>query len=579
MPFKEGFPSGSVDLVMKRENAIQNIKDNPDPTVLIIGAGINGIGTFRDLALQGVNCLIVEREDFCSGTSMASSHMLHGGIRYLENGEFRLVKEALHERNNLLRNAPHLTHPLLTTIPIFKWLSGILNSPLKFIGLLDKPSERGAVIIKLGLIMYDVYVRGDSPMPGHWFDNRKKALERWPAFNPELLFAATYYDGGMYSPERLALDILMDGIKEGGQGHARAVNYLSAAGVKGDQVLLKDEITGELIAVQPKIVINAGGPWIDIINQDIAIQSKFIGGTKGSHLVVNHPELQKAIGGHEIFFEYFDGRIVLIYPYLEDHVMIGSTDLRIDDPDQAICTDDEIDYILDMVPQIFPDINVTREQIVFQFSGVRPLPVAKGSTGQISRDHSIEVLEKNNQFPWPVLNLVGGKWTSYRAFSEQVTDQVLDRLDRSRKASTAHLKIGGGTSYPVSEKDQQAWVCELAETNTITPERAQTLFERYGTQASEIAAFISGSGDKPLKYLDGYSAGEIRFLAEKEMVTRLDDLLLRRTKTAWVGQVSEESLDELAAIVGDSLGWTKNRQHQEKERTLALLRDKHAVKI
>lgn len=563
--------------MLNRKGVIQNIKDNPHMTVLIIGAGINGIGTFRDLALQGVDCLIVERGDFCSGASMASSHMLHGGIRYLENGEFRLVKEALHERNNLLRNAPHMTHPLPTTIPIFKWFSGVFNSPLKFIGVLDKPAERGAVIIKLGLIMYDAYVRGDSPMPGHRFDNRSKVLERWPAFNPELLFAATYYDGGMHSPERLALEILMDGEKEG--DHAKAANYLSAVGSDGDQILLKDEILGEIIPVQPQVVINAGGPWIDFINQDINSQTHYIGGTKGSHLIVKHPELRQAIGGHEIFFEYVDGRIVLIFPYLDDHVMIGSTDLRIDDPDKAICTEEEINYILDMVPQIFPNLSVTREQIVFQFSGVRPLPRAKGSTGQISRDHSIEVCEKNDHNPWPVLNLIGGKWTSYRAFSEQVTDQVLERLDRSRISSTAHLKIGGGRSYPVSEKDQGAWIQELSETNDITPERAHNLFTRYGTRASEIAAFISRTGDRPLKYLDGYSSGEIEFLVEEEMVTRLEDLLLRRTKTAWVGQVSADALAELAAIVGNSLGWTADRQAQEKDRALALLREKHAVKI
>ena len=479
--------------MMNRKQVIQSLKENPRTTVLIIGAGINGIGSFRDLALQGVDCLIVDKGDFCSGASMASSHMLHGGIRYLENGEFKLVKEALHERNNLLRNAPHLTHPLPTTIPIFKWLSGILNSPLKFIGLLDKPAERGAVIIKLGLIMYDAYVRGDSPMPGHRFDSRTKTLEKWPALNPNLLFTATYYDGGMESPERLALEILMDGEKEG--DHARAVNYLSAAGAEGDQVLLKDELTGEIVPVQPQIVVNAGGPWIDFINQDISHRSNYIGGTKGSHLIVKHPELSKAIGGHEIFFEYLDGRIVLIFPYITDHVMIGSTDLRIDDPDQAVCTDEEINYILDMVPQIFPHLNVTRDQIVFQFSGVRPLPVAKGSTGQISRDHSIELIDENKLNPWPILNLVGGKWTSYRAFSEQVTDQILDRLELPRKSSTANLKIGGGASYPKTDISRDTWIQALAESNKITTERANTLFERYGTRATEVASYISRTGD------------------------------------------------------------------------------------
>ncbi len=561
--------------MLNRTETLQSIKENPETTVLIIGAGINGIGTFRDLALQGVNCLIVERGDFCSGASMASSHMLHGGIRYLENGEFRLVKEALHERNNLLRNAPHLAHPLPTTIPIFKWFSGIFNSPLKFVGLLDKPAERGAIIIKLGLMLYDAYVRGDSPMPGHRFDNRKIALERWPALNPEILFTATYYDGGIYSPERLALEILKDGEAEG--DHARAINYLSAVGADGDQVILRDEISGEEISVHPELIINAGGPWIDFINQGIAQKSNLIGGTKGSHLIVKHPELRKAIGGHEIFFEYLDGRIVLIFPYLDDQVMIGSTDLRIDDPDLAVCTDEEVDYILAMVPQIFPYINVNRDQIIFQFSGVRPLPVAEGSTGQISRNHSIDILEGNN--PWPVLNLVGGKWTSYRAFSEQVTDQVLQRFNQTRKASTARLEIGGGKAYPQDEASRQEWIQNTARETGIKQDRVQQLFERYGTQAKEIASSFAGTAESPLEHLAGFSKQEVIYLVKNEMVTHLDDFLLRRTKTAWVGQVYVESITELTGVIGEVLGWSEKDQQLEISRCLETLRQQHGMKI
>jgi glycerol-3-phosphate dehydrogenase len=464
-----------------------------------------------------------------------------------------------------------LTKPLPTTIPIFKWLSGIFNSPLKFVGLLDKPAERGAVIIKLGLMMYDFYVRGDSEMPGHRFDNRSNALQSWPGINRDLIYAATYYDGAMTSPERLALEILMDGVNEG--DHARAVNYLSAVGAEGDKVILKDQISGEEIAVQPRVVINAGGPWIDFINQGISARSDFIGGTKGSHLIVDHPELRNAIGDHEIFFEYVDGRIVLIFPYLEGLVMIGSTDLRIDDPDQALCTDDEVDYILGMVPQIFPDIDVNREHIVFQFSGVRPLPVAKGSTGQISRDHSIELLE-DEKLPWPILSLVGGKWTSYRAFSEQTTDAVLGRLGIERVANTTRLKIGGSADYP--EKGMsEAWVKSFAEKTVLNMDRAQDLFERYGTRAPQF-----GTGDQtPLVHLESYTVGEIKTLVEEEMATHLDDLLLRRTKTAWVGALTRESIEEIAGIMAGSLGWSKAEKLGEVDRALNILRDIHAVKI
>ncbi len=562
---------------MNRNLTIQEIKKNPNTTVLIIGAGINGIGTFRDLALQGVDCLIIDGSDFCSGASMASSHMLHGGIRYLENGEFRLVREALHERNNLLRNAPHLTYPLPTTIPIFKWFSGLFNAPLKFLGLLNKPAERGAVIIKLGLILYDAYVQGDSPMPRHRFDNREKALDKWPALNPDILFAATYYDGGMYSPERLAMEILLDGEAEG--DHARALNYIRAVGAAGDAVLMRDEISGEEFSVTPEILINAGGPWIDIVNDKVNGGSAFIGGTKGSHLIVKHPELREAIGDHEIFFEYLDGRIVLIYPFLQGYVLIGTTDIRIDDPDQASCTEDEIEYILGMVPHIFPSLEVSREHIVFQFSGVRPLPAAEGTTGQISRDHSLEVVEKSDQVPWPILNLVGGKWTSYRAFSEQITNHVLRRLNRSRQESTTRLPIGGGREYPASKDTQKQWIRNQAEKSGISQDRMEELFTRYGTRAEQVAVALTETTDHPLTHLPEYSEGEIGFLVENEIITHLDDFLLRRSKLAWVNQVSHESITELAGIIGELLNWGGGVQKEEVNRTLRILRERHAVKV
>src|SRR5512141_1122611 len=139
---------------MNRDEIFSTLKNKSEVSVLIIGGGINGIGTFRDLALNGVDVLLVERGDFCSGASAASSHMAHGGIRYLENGEFRLVREAVRERNLMIQNAPHLVKPLPTTIPMFKRLSGLLNAPLKFLKMLDRPSERGSLIIKLGLMMY-----------------------------------------------------------------------------------------------------------------------------------------------------------------------------------------------------------------------------------------------------------------------------------------------------------------------------------------------------------------------------------------------------------------------------------------
>src|SRR5687767_2618914 len=195
---------------MNRNEILTALKTKPEVSVLIIGGGINGIGTFRDLALNGVDVLLVEKGDFCSGASSASSHMAHGGVRYLENGEFRLVREAVQERNRMIENAPHVVKPLPTTIPIFKRFSGILNAPLKFFGLLDKPSERGSLIIKLGLILYDAYTGRQRSVPRHQFLSRQKSLATWKQLNPEIVNAAVYYDGAILQPERLAMDLLLD---------------------------------------------------------------------------------------------------------------------------------------------------------------------------------------------------------------------------------------------------------------------------------------------------------------------------------------------------------------------------------
>src|SRR5215211_7557567 len=217
---------------MNRNEILSALKNKPEVSILIVGGGVNGAGTFRDLALNGVDVLLVEKGDFCSGASSASSHMAHGGIRYLENGEFRLVREAVQERNRLLQNAPHVVKPLPTTIPIFKRFSGLLNAPLKFLRLLNKPSERGSLVIKLGLILYDAYTGGQRAVPKHRFLSRKESLAKWKQLNPKIVNTATYYDGAILKPERLAVELILDAESE--NPDARAINYLSMVGGSED---------------------------------------------------------------------------------------------------------------------------------------------------------------------------------------------------------------------------------------------------------------------------------------------------------------------------------------------------------
>jgi glycerol-3-phosphate dehydrogenase len=563
---------------MNRTEILSALKNKPEVSVLIVGAGINGIGTFRDLALNGVDVLLVDRADFCSGASAASSHMAHGGIRYLENGEFRLVREAVAERNRLIQNAPHLVKPLPTTVPMFKIFSGLLNAPLKFLRLLDKPSERGSVVIKIGLMFYDAFTGKTRTVPRHVFRNRAASLALWPKLNPQVMHTATYYDGEILNPERLGVEVILDA--EADNPNARAVNYMSLTGAEKDTVQLRDELTDTVYEVKPKLLINATGPWIDFSNRGLGISTRMIGGTKGSHLVLNHPELRKVIGDNEFFFENKDGRIVLILP-LYDRVLLGTSDIPVENPDDVNCTEEEVDYFLGMIARVFPDIKVSRENIVYRFSGVRPLPYTHAkSTGQISRDHSIEVVSGDwTGLSFPVYSLVGGKWTSFRAFAEQVTDKTLKFLGKSRNKSTRELAIGGGRGYPHTADEIKRSVEGIAAWTGIPAERAQVLFERYGTRAEAIASFISRGTDAPLKSLPSHSRREIGFIAQHEKIVHLDDLLLRRSLLAMLGNLNSDIVNEICDAMGEALNWTAAQKKAEVKRTLELLENRHSVRL
>ena len=565
---------------MNRNEILSALKNKAEVSVLIVGGGINGIGTFRDLALNGVDVLLVEKGDFCSGASAASSHMAHGGIRYLENGEFRLVREAVQERNRLLQNAPHYVKPLPTTIPIFKQFSGLLNAPLKFFGKLNKPSERGSLVIKLGLIMYDAYTEaaqnGQRVVPRHKFLSQKESLAKWKQLNPTIVNTAIYYDGAILQPERLAVELVLDAEAENPNAHA--VNYVSMAGGSQDTILLRDELTDETYDVRPKLVINAAGPWIDFTNRKLGLSTGFIGGTKGSHIVVRHAELRQAIGENEFFFENEDGRIVLIYP-LYDRVLIGTSDIPVEHPDEAHCTDEEINYFLGLTRRIFPSLHLTRENIVFQFSGVRPLPRSTAKTvSQISRDHSIEVLSGDwTNLSFPVYSLVGGKWTTFRAFSEQVTDKALAYLSLVRQKDTRSLPIGGGRGYPRVPSEIERQIESLTAWTGVTGERLKVLFERYGTRAESIATYVNGGPDFNLRTLPDFTQREIDFLIQHEKICHLDDFFLRRSMLAMMGRVTREMIEELASVIGDALDWNEEQKVAEAARTLSILTERHGV--
>jgi glycerol-3-phosphate dehydrogenase len=558
-----------------RHERLQILRNNPDVSVLIIGAGINGIGTFRDLALQGVDVVLVDRGDYCSGASAASSHMVHGGIRYLENGEFHLVREAVRERNLLLEKMPHMVKPLPTTFPIFKLFSGLFNAPLKFLGLLDKPAERGAVVIKIGMLLYDYYTRKQKTVPKHVFRNRKESLALFPALDPKVIYTGTYYDGAMHSPERIAIEVLKDAQSE--NERAVSINYAGMVSSHETSVTLRDDVSGEIFELRPKILINAAGPWIDLVNARMGQRTAFISGTKGSHLVVDHPKLRQAIGENEFFFENKDGRIVLIFPLL-DKVMIGTSDILVDDPDDVVITEDEVRYFFDLVGRVFPHIHLQRDHIVYTFSGVRPLQHSeRRDTGQISRNHKVQICEPGELLDIPVFSLVGGKWTSFRAFSELAADMALERLGAVRKISTEDLEIGGSKGIPRTAADKETYLAGLAEAYPVGQEWLVRLFERYGTKVEALLEAEGKDAGQRLATLPDVSVGELRYVLAEEDVLHLDDLILRRTMLGVLGRITPDCLREIAQLCAAVLGWSAQETEGEMRRFTEILHHNHKM--
>jgi len=561
---------------MNRQEQIEVVSHRQEISVLIIGGGINGVGLLRELALQGVDALLVEKSDFCSGTSSASTRVIHGGLRYLENAKFRLVRESLRERNRLLKNAPHYVRPLPTTIPIFRWTGGLLAPIGKSLGLRMSPRNRGALTFKIGLSFYDQLAGSQNPLPHHKFNSRRTALAVRPELDTGIVCTATYYDASITYPERLGLELVLDAERH--CADARALNYVRAVAADGDAVFLQDELSGLLFRVKPRIVVNASGPWIDFTNRALRQETQYIGGTKGSHIVIDHPQLLHATQGQMLYFDNADGRICIFYPVF-GKVIAGTTDIPVADPETAICDEDEVDYILESIRRVFPSIRLDRTNIVYRFCGVRPLPRSDFSNpGEISRDHVCATLPPGNGINFPIYSLIGGKWTTFRAFGEQVAVKILRSLGKSRLTSSENLPIGGGRDFPQSTSEKRDWLSSVHEKTGQPLERLAIWLDRYGARARDVAEFVSSVPDEPLWALPTYTRREILFMAEQEKIVHLDDLILRRTMMALLGQLSYEMLVELAGVLASAIHWPEERSQQEIERTRKLLENVHGVK-
>ncbi|HJU92458.1 MAG TPA: glycerol-3-phosphate dehydrogenase/oxidase [Pyrinomonadaceae bacterium] len=370
--------------------------------VIIIGAGINGAGIARDAAMRGLKVLLLDKGDMASGTSSASTRLIHGGLRYLEHFEFGLVRESLRERETLLRIAPHLVRPLAITIPIYKH------------------SKRGRTTIRAGMIAYDLLSIRKS-LPRHRMLSRTETLEQSPGLNADaLLGSAQYFDAQIEFAERLVVENVLDARARG----AEVMTY--APVIKLAEGGLEFVSDGEVHFARASVIINAAGPWVDQLLERAPVESeRLIGGTKGSHIIV--PPFAGASRSAIYLEAQSDRRPFFIIPW-NGNYLIGTTDVRFEkDPDQVRSELWEIDYLLAETNRAFPDAGLTRERILFTYSGVRPLPWTRNEDEQsITRRHFIREHPRVKN----LLSIVGGKLTTYRSLAEECVDLVFRKLRR-----------------------------------------------------------------------------------------------------------------------------------------------------
>ena len=556
-----------------RQEKLDRIADDGAFDVVVIGGGINGIGVFRELALQGLRVLLVERSDFCSGCSAAPSRMIHGGLRYLENGELSLVRESLRERDALLVNAPHLVRPLPTTVPIAAVASGVLNAAARFLGRGGRPAPRGALPIKLGLTLYDWLTRQRRILPGHRFRGRAATRAKWPALDCRVRFSATYFDAWISYPERMGVELICD-TEETADG-CLALNYSTLSPGRNGRLQVRDEAGGAFAPLRARALVNATGAWLDRtigeLTSGSAAGTRLVAGTKGSHLVVDNAALLKALNGHMLLFENDDGRVCITFPYL-GRVLVGSTDIRVGEPGRVRCETDETDYILASLKFLLPGVDVSRADIVFSYSGIRPLPRSDTEfTGRISRGYSVRRLDGEP----PQFCMIGGKWTTFRAFAEHTANLVLKELGAARRCDTLDRPIGGGKDYPAAPG---RLVAQLAARFDVSPSRAQHLANHYGTAASRVQAHCARfPAEAPLGPDCPYTRGEIDFLTRNEFVLHLSDIVLRRTALAISGALDAASLAAIVETMQPALGWSAEAAAREKATLLAELETYHNV--
>jgi glycerol-3-phosphate dehydrogenase len=519
--------------------------DSASFDAVVIGGGMAGAGVARDLVLRGASVALFEKGDFASGTSSKSSKLIHGGLRYLELFDFKLVRESLREKKTLEHLAPHLVRPLPFLVPVYRG------------------SKRGLITVRIGMWLYDLLT------PGRERERFRvlrplDALTLEPSIRADDLRGAGYYfDDLLLFPERLCLENALSAARHGARVHNYCEVEAVTRGAGGiDGVRVRDLLTGRVHTVRASVVVNCAGPWVDRLRELAGVSDagqRVLRTTKGIHCML--PRMTE----RAVYLSTADDRMIFVIPWRE-FSMIGTTDTDFDgDLDRLSATREEVEYLLDAVRPALPDPRVAFDQVIYTYAGARPLAFEEGApASKVSRDHKVVVEGPEGRF----LSITGTKLTCFRSLAEQVGDHVMRALGRGERSRTALLTLDG-LDEEAGKIEARAWMdvsADMAATG-LSRETMQTLVEIYGRAYPRVLDLARKLPDGTARLCPSNPdiVAQLHHALAEEMTVSLQDFLLRRTV---IGQSACLGLDCYEAIgrrMSALAGWSSRRLDAELE--------------
>ena len=510
---------------------VPNDAENQVTDLFIIGGGINGCGIARDAAGRGLSVRLAEMNDLASATSSASTKLFHGGLRYLEYFEVRLVREALIERETLLRAMPHISWPMRFVLPYHKDMRFEGSTPTSRILSVVMPWMRGrrpAWLIRLGLFLYD-NLGGRAILPGTTTLSLPGTAEGAPI--EDRFQKAFEYSDCWIEDSRLVVLNARDAEARGAEIMV-GTKVIAAVRVDGLWEITLDH-AGSTRVVRAKMLVNAAGPWVgDVIQRKVRIYT-----TEGVRLVRGSHIVTKRLYDHDkcYFFQGTDGRIIFAIPYETDFTLIGTTDVEHEDPAiKPVCTDKERDYLIDFANQYFKN-DITPEDVVWTYSGVRPLyDDGASSATAATRDYTLKVDDTDGA---PILNIFGGKITTYRRLAEAAMGKISAYFPNLPGPWTAGVPLPGGDFAVNGVQDLIADL--LRDYPFLTPFWARRLVRAYGTEARAVLGKAASAEDLGMDFGATLTAREVEWLMDREFARRAEDIVWRRNKLGLRMKASE----------------------------------------